>query len=260
MSKSQSSILDPFQDTLQPCMWMAVEDGIYVLKDEVRLEILEGVRELEKYTGLIPKAVNLYGGAASYQYSSASDIDISVYVEKDDNYKKNYEEYAGLFKSYIRETCGLEIHYFLKPPYLNDEVKEASEAIYDVYDNKWIVAPTKYDFDPKVEWKEKIEEAVEIERDITAQLDLLKEKLNKLKYEQKPYCSMVNSLNKFVEIYDTLREKRNAEHQKLLELDHVSVFDRASQAEINWKYLDMTGIKDKLAYLKKIAKKCPIDK
>lgn len=245
----KAGILDPFQPTLNPCLWQGES-----LKPEVRDEIVQVANELAQLTGVEIQALLMFGGSAGYQYSSDSDIDVSVYPKNDTI--DNYEKTLDVFRNRIEHICGLELHFFLKDD-SETEIREASEAVYDILNNQWITKPVKHDFNPFVEWSDKIVHAEEVS-------DILREELSKLKafiYDIKGTTQSLEPvlpvLTKFAKIITKLREKRKQEHKELRKKalkEDISVHDRATQNEILWKYLDRLGILSKLDFMKDAVK------
>lgn len=231
----KAGILDPFQPTLNECLWENEK-----LKPEVRNDIIKIANELAEITGVEISDLLIYGGAAGYQYSSESDIDVSVYPNYNEEIEKNYEKILDIFRGRIEEICGMELHFFLKG--INEkERREASESVYDIINDAWITKPQKCDFNPYERWADKIMEAEKIE-------SMLKQQLADLKL----YLSRISSidqatpiLTKFAEVISKLRIQRKEEHLSLRDKavqEDVSVEDRATQNEITWKHLDKAGI------------------
>lgn len=231
----KAGILDPFQPNLNECLWEGE-----TLKPDIRNEIIKVATELAEITEIKITDLLMYGGAAGYQYSGESDIDVSVYTEFDKKTTENYEEILDIFRGRIEKICGMELHFFLKGPG-EIERREANESVYDVLNNKWITKPKKHSFNPYEKWADKIAEAEKINSVIKHQLKLLKAYLEKMNSLEKAKPTLL----KFASVVSVLREQRKKEHLKLREKaikEDISVEDRATQNEITWKYLDKSGV------------------
>jgi hypothetical protein len=138
--KVLSSILDFPRKTLSEDLWRYSSDDkpneLPELKPDLRYSILSNIEKYLRALNLQMVASNLYGGAASYQWSPNSDIDVSVYAKgwPDDITKDSVEKYQAFFKEVEIPYNGYVIHLFLKPPHERDI--EVADAVYDVIRNE----------------------------------------------------------------------------------------------------------------------------
>lgn len=245
----KAGILDPFQPALHPCLWQGES-----LKPEVRDEIIQIANEVAHFAGIEIEAILMFGGAAGYQYSSDSDIDVSVYPKQ--GTVEDYKKALDLFRNRIEIICGLELHFFLKDD-TETEIREASEAVYNVLENEWVTKPEKHDFDPFVEWADNIAEAQQIAESLEVELNNLKNLISSMNNTTQSIEPIMPTLVKFAKVVTLLREKRKEEHKELRKKaikEDISVHDRATSNEILWKYLDLLGILSKLDFLKDAVK------
>lgn len=240
----KAGILDPFQPTLNECLWQNDK-----LRPEIREQILEVAQEIADITNVQIEGLLMYGGAAGYQYSDESDIDVSVYPKHTSELAANYKEVLNIFRGRIEKVCGMELHFFLKDE-SQTELREASEAVYDILNDSWVTKPVKEEFNPYEEWADKIMQAQKIEGMLEVELKYLTSYLRTIENMD----TAVPVLEKFVSIIDILRKIRSDEHielrQKAVKED-ITVKDRATQNEITWKYLDQAGLLKKLDFIKK---------
>lgn len=271
MKRITSSILDIVKDTLPPDVWDGVEgdlEGI-ILKADLKSQIIEAAESLVEGSQHTIKGVHLKGGAATQQWKEDSDIDISITLNWADTDPKVVEE----FQTQTSEKCDFfwgdrPVTLFIKSP---DQIHEASDSIWDVLMDEWVVKPMWMPpgFDPEEYLKPYIEVAETEARLIDLILGDCKRTVNSLnKYKKSDDPESVNKANNLAievklytmrlnSVYVRVKTAREALHRNLAERiengSQITVFDRLQQPEITYKYLEQTGYKE---ILKKIHQTC----
>lgn len=273
------SILDFPRKTLSEDIWRySSEDKINelpYLKSEVSFLIKNTVEKYLSHLGLEPVAINLYGGAASYQWSENADIDVSIYTEGwgANITEEKIEEYQDIFKEVEIPYKSYVIHFFLKKP--NEKIIEVADAVYDVLNDEWILPPLVLpdDFDPEEYFKpfiknaekkaEKFDEEIgKLRRSwgIMAKSSEALEQSKEPEIVKKRIEEEKDIIRKQIEwlgnTFIKIRENRYTMHDALrekMEKDlQIGRFERFQEPEIIWKYLDRAGYNDFLWKLYKI--------
>lgn len=279
--KTKSSILDFPRKTLPKKLWKHPEGRLPRLKDDLRDLIINTAKEhLEKFN-LPLKAVTLYGGAATYQWSEGADVDTSVYVDWS-NFSGDPLDVQKYFKEIEMPYEGHPVHLFVKPPE-QVEVYEVSEAYYDVLNDEWLLPPLilPADFDPDEFFAPFIKEAEAKAQKIDVMIgDLIREwsilskavdalpqardpeeVRDRISIQKTAVKSIVDNL---VETYLTVRERRYDMHNEIRDRyergEKVGRFARFQEPEIIWKYLDRSGYNDFISQLHQFRKKGILDK
>jgi len=265
---TNASILDFPRKTLSEDIWQysgePKHEELPKLKPNFRSLIIHSIEKHLKSLNLSLLASNLYGGAASYQWSPNSDIDVSVYATgwPENISSEKVEKYQSFFKDIEIPFSGYVIHLFLKPP--GDTDIEVADAVYDILKDEWVLPPLilPKGFDPDEYFKPFIKaaegKAKKLDVDIgklqrswkilekssqalptAEEPELVKDRIEK---EKNIIRYLVEKLSAdFLKI----REKRYALHDKIKEkmLEDVNVgrMARFQEAEIIWKYLDRVG-------------------
>lgn len=279
--KIKSSILDFPRKTLPPKLWVYEDnDGLPDLNPFLRDTIIrEAKSELANF-GLKLIASFLYGGAASYQWSEGTDIDVSLYLDWS-QFKGDPLEIQKHFKDIEIPFEGHPVHLFVKSP--GEEMIEVADAIYDVIKDRWVLPPLilPIGFDPEEYFKPFIKEAEKkataFDKDIG---DLVREwaVLKKAKGAQdnarddKAVERRIHIQKKKIkkiaedlaENFLEVRNKRYAMHdrlrEKMAEDENIGRFERFQEPEIVWKYLDRAGYVDLLWKIYKTNKTGKLDK
>jgi predicted nucleotidyltransferase len=235
------------------------------MKSDFRKFLLNEVLKIKKNFEL-PKIVyvHVYGGSASYQWVPGADIDVSIHI---DWTGMDYQLYDALFEKFKNIEIpyeGYKTHFFLRES--NSNMVEASEMVYDVVDDKWIIPPIKLasEYDPYETFEPFINYAKGLAKKIDVALGQLRQnyslyKRTKLQYETvenknvankklEDYYKAIKKLTrKLAHEFSVLKENRNALHQRVSKGEAF----RFSVEEVVWKYLDNTGYLDILYNIKK---------
>jgi len=279
MQKTNASILDFPRNTLSEDIWQysgeKKHEELPKLKHNLRYTIISNIEKYLKTLNLSLVGTNLYGGAASYQWSPSSDIDVSIYAAgwPEGISADTVEKYQAFFKDIEIPFSGYEIHLFLKPPH--DVDMEVADAIYDILQDEWVLPPLilPNDFDPDEYFKPFIksaeEKAKKLDQDIgklqrawktlekasealpqAAEPEVVKDRIEKEK-EVIRYL-----VNKLATSFLKTREKRYALHdrikEKMIADPNVGRMARFQEPEIVWKYLDRAGYVEFLHKLYKL--------
>lgn len=138
-----------YHDELNPKLWR--DD---TLKPEVRKALLEFAFAWAEFAK-IPKSmidhVIMTGGNANYNYTSKSDIDVHVIVDRSKLFSepKFVEEYLQDKKSLWTLTHNIDVYGYPLEPYAQDiSIKyPKNQGIYCLTKNEWLQKPRKLDYD-----------------------------------------------------------------------------------------------------------------
>lgn len=253
--KAKSGILDKFQKTLNPVLWVQSGDS-YNIKPKFKSTVLSKALEICKELGLEMIGMNIYGGNAGYQYGPKSDIDLSVYVDWDKADPSKYDEFWRVFKNSSFLYEGIETHLFLKSPEQKVQV-ETSENYYDLLNEKWKLAPVRYDFDPKEEFAREVIKALTLRQKMET---LYRELREELRVNQESGLEKLPSDALFkakILIYTVQQLRRNRDHEhhkiynKALNGERITIYDRATETEICWKEISETPMRKSIDKLRK---------
>ena len=204
----QKSIISPVRPNLNKYLFKS--DGEFLQK--VRLTILKEVKKIIKELNLDVKYIWLIGSNVTYQYDKDSDVDINISIKnkfsreeiRDLNIKLN-KMFNGKIK--FGGTYPLNFHIINTPFNLN-----FSEAIYDVYKNRWIKKPNKL---TDAEITSLIKSCLnnEVLEDVINQylkLEELCEKYVYMKDKSKIYKVFTSQIETFIDSYEAMKEKRRS--------------------------------------------------
>lgn len=138
-----------YHDELNPKLWR--DDK---LNPEVRKALLKFAYAWAEFAK-IPKSmidhVIMTGGNANYNYTSKSDIDVHVIVDRSKLFSepKFVEEYLQDKKSLWTLTHNIEVYGYPLEPYAQDvSIKyPKNQGIYCLTKNEWLQKPKKLDYD-----------------------------------------------------------------------------------------------------------------
>lgn len=277
--KARSGILDIPRKTLNQKLWVyESEDDFPTLNPQLREQILDRAKDECARFGLSIKRCFLYGGSASFQYSKNSDIDVSIYAKG--TITKKAQDY---FRTVEFEFQEHDVHFFLKDP--GAPVYEVSEAVYDVYQDEWLIKPLilPEGFIPEEYFKP----VMKLAEKKAAKLDLLKGALGRIVKSRRvaqeaeaegdvqdpeavidlidKYTDMIeDAANDLTDQYEELHDRREELHQELLhKVDDggkLEGMERFQEPEVTWKYLDQTGYLEFIKGLKDARKSGTLDR
>ena len=259
MKITKESILDFPQETLNPNIWVHLDDGSYVLRDDVSI-VIQDIVEWAQNTFQIPQMnVNITGSNTSNCYSKNSDIDIhfnSPKLKKDkaDDFNKIFrEKFEELItsKPELGEVNGIKIEIYMQANPFQDLM---SVGCYDFINKRWLVGPEMkdMDFDPYAEYFMKglksVDDVIDGVRSIILQmyeLSLAVLKSNDQKFVEQAGNKLRAAMSKANKLFGALRKRRS----------HKSSPKDAKEAKTNrddkdWKVADSAfKLLDKLGYL-----------
>jgi hypothetical protein len=139
-----------YHDELNSKIWKS-EDKI---KPEVRQALIKFAHAWAEFAK-IPKSmiqdIVMTGGNANYNYTSKSDIDVHLIVDRSKLFSdpKFVEEYLQDKKSLWTLTHNVEVYgYPLEPYAQDDDIKyPKNQGVYSLKNNKWVAKPHKVDYD-----------------------------------------------------------------------------------------------------------------
>lgn len=278
MNIIKSSVLDFPRKKLSETLWVYENpDDLPKLDSGLRQLILTNAGNYLRRYGLELRSAYIIGGAASYQWSEGTDIDVSLYATgwPDDIREDEIEFLHKQLKDIDLSYQGYPIHFFLQNP--DKKEAELSEAVYDLTDDEWelppLVLPQGFDpeayFAPLIKSAERKAQALDtkigqlrrlwksLEKYSTAKPkaknpDVVEQRIEKQKEQAKVL------IKELAKSFDILWGKRDAMHGELkekMEKDvNVGRFERFQEPEIIWKYLDRAGYIEFLRKLYKIDK------
>ena len=274
MEQIQSGLLDFPRVQLPKEIWLYEEDKpLPRLQPKLRAMILKEARYRLSKFGAKVVGVNIYGGAATYQYHAGADIDCSIYIDWD-NFKGNEEILQDAFKTVEIPWEGYVIHLFVKPSNQREQV-EVADASYNVLGDRWILPPLilPRDFDPELffrpmlemaeikakeidelmgrvsrEWA-KLKKAAEAIKEDPRDPETVKNRLDIQKLQVSQLVDML--VEEFAEIWVGRRKLHDALREKFVFDTDISRFERFQYPEVLWKYLDQAGYAEFLKLLSK---------
>lgn len=274
------SILDFPRKTLPEDLWdYENKEDLPHLKTDLRNLVMKHAKKAAQSIGLPLIDVRLLGGAASYQWSKGTDIDIQLYVKWPENTEDNevLDKRRDIYKTEL-EYKGYPITFYLKGP---KEFANATEE-YDVTENEWTLPPLVLPkgFDPETYFAPLIKVAenrarkfdgwigelrrawYDLKKDSEAKdtardLDVVEKNVEGSKQEIKEIVEKI--ARNFATARQSRRDMYNDLRSKLAQDVEIGRFERFQEPEIVWKYLDRSGYMDYLYQLHDIVKKDLLD-
>jgi hypothetical protein len=229
------------QDELNPEIWDTLEDGSYVMKDEVRNSLLAISNEFIDFLGLdiFVSDITMTGSLANYNWSEFSDIDLHIMYDFTEagEQKELYKELFKLKKTLFNSTHDITVKGYEVELYVQDSSEpHFSTGVYSVMFDEWINEPTPESVtldEEKLEekanqWMEIIDTVIENVSDDELEsaletIDKVKDKLKKYRscgLEREGEYSYENLVFKFL--------RRNGYIQKLFDFTNELVDKRLS--------------------------------
>jgi hypothetical protein len=146
-----SEILMSFgtKETLNPKIWNDVDTNDPVLKNGIRVALLEIASEFMEFLGddLIIDDVRFTGSLANFNWSEFSDIDLHLYVDFSQFDPKDREVYKELFqlkKTLFNSTHNITVKGYEVELYAED-INEThfSTGVYSVLFDEWVHKPER---------------------------------------------------------------------------------------------------------------------
>jgi len=145
--KILESVIDPTRRSLDPLVFNK-EGELYVLRPEIREQILGIIEEISTDTGLPLGNVYLKGSILSFQWMAETDVDVLLELDPQVG-EADYEKIKELLKDRTAELVIGTEHplqfYVIRGSY----EQSRADGLYDVKEGKWIFGP--YDLEIDVE-------------------------------------------------------------------------------------------------------------
>lgn len=157
---SELKITLQYHDELNPKLW---ENG--KLKPEVRTALIkfgESWAEFAKIPKSMIQDIVMTGGNANYNYTSKSDIDVHVIVDRSKLFSdpKFVEEYLQDKKSLWTLTHNIDVYGYPLEPYAQDQSIKypKKQGVYSLKNSEWVQKPIhcNYDFQSDPLLKQKV--------------------------------------------------------------------------------------------------------
>jgi predicted nucleotidyltransferase len=258
-SRLVESVVDLARDELDPTVFTFREDGSPVLKESLRIQILNDIDQIRH---VLP-VVNFYiiGSILTKNYTDDTDIDVTVQVDAQLVDSIATAEVMHLLKTINGRLAGDSRHpinyYIITDEYDQDK----ADAIYDVANDKWIKTPKHHD--PNIDkWTSKFHDTLasidvatgELRRDLIdlEELKELKTKdIKKLKKALKEKLSQIEELTKqLVTKYHDVRTLRHMAFDRFLTPQELQVYGSQNKLPENVLY----KLLEKYYYLRMIRK------
>lgn len=137
------------KETLNPKIWNDVDTNDPVLKNGIRVALLEIASEFMEFLGddLIIDDVRFTGSLANFNWSEFSDIDLHLYVDFSQFDPKDREVYKELFqlkKTLFNSTHNITVKGYEVELYAED-INEThfSTGVYSVLFDEWVHKPER---------------------------------------------------------------------------------------------------------------------
>ena len=167
--EKESSIDYPVSEGLCPDIWNEVEDGKFMIKNEIKQLALEMVSKLLARYHVEATGVNIVGSICSNQYTPDADVDVHIQVdlpddvaEKLNNLRKKETDkiFAGIDLMVGEPGKTHPLEFYFQSNIYGDM---GSCGCYDLLNDKWLSGPQLVDieFDPFDEYEKSFDEAVE---------------------------------------------------------------------------------------------------
>ena len=167
--EKESSIDYPVSEGLCPDIWNEVEDGKFMIKNEIKQLALEMVSKLLARYHVEATGVNIVGSICSNQYTPDADVDVHIQVdlpddvaEKLNNLRKKETDkiFAGIDLMVGEPGKTHPLEFYFQSNIYGDM---GSCGCYDLLNDKWLSGPQLVDieFDPFEEYSSSWDEAVE---------------------------------------------------------------------------------------------------
>jgi len=229
------------QDELNPEIWNQLEDGSYVMKDEIRNSLLDISNEFIDFLGIeiFVSDITMTGSLANYNWSEFSDIDLHIMYDFTEagEQKELYKELFKLKKTLFNSTHDITVKGYEVELYVQDSSEpHFSTGVYSVMFDEWVNEPSQENVNiDEVKLEEKAEQWMDIIDTVidnvsdeelnqaTETIDKVKDKLKKYRscgLEREGEYSYENLVFKFL--------RRNGYIQKLFDFTNELVDKRLS--------------------------------
>ena len=167
--RKESSIDYPVSEGLCPDIWNEVEEGKFMIKNEIKQLALEMVSKLLAHYHVEATGVHIVGSICSNQYTPDADVDVHIQVdlpddvaEKLNNLRKKETDkiFAGIDLMVGEPGKTHPLEFYFQSNIYGDM---GSCGCYDLLHDKWLSGPQLVDieFDPFEEYSSSWDEAVE---------------------------------------------------------------------------------------------------
>jgi hypothetical protein len=226
-------ILDSFsvKETLNPKIWENPDDASKsVMKPKVRKALMKIAEKFVEFLGedIFVDNIHLTGSLSNYNWSEFSDFDLHIVIDFNQFGKQSelYKELFNLKKQVFNDKHNIKIFGYDVELYAEDSKEpHYSSGVYSIMNNEWISNPKKFKenvdksvLESKIKtWVEKIETAIEEEKDLEGLRKKLKEyrqcgleKDGELAYENLVFKFLRRS-GHIQKLFDTLNKQTDKE-------------------------------------------------
>jgi hypothetical protein len=226
-------ILDSFsvKETLNPKIWENPDDASKsVMKPKVRKTLMKIAEKFVEFLGedIFVDNIHLTGSLSNYNWSEFSDFDLHIVIDFNQFGKQSelYKELFNLKKQVFNDKHNIKIFGYDVELYAEDSKEpHYSSGVYSIMNNEWISNPKKFKenvdksvLESKIKtWVEKIETAIEEEKDLEGLRKKLKEyrqcgleKDGELAYENLVFKFLRRS-GHIQKLFDTLNKQTDKE-------------------------------------------------
>jgi hypothetical protein len=226
-------ILDSFsvKETLNPKIWENPDDASKsVMKPKVRKTLMKITEKFVEFLGedIFVDNIHLTGSLSNYNWSEFSDFDLHIVIDFNQFGKQSelYKELFNLKKQVFNDKHNIKIFGYDVELYAEDSKEpHYSSGVYSIMNNEWISNPKKFKenvdksvLESKIKtWVEKIETAIEEEKDLEGLRKKLKEyrqcgleKDGELAYENLVFKFLRRS-GHIQKLFDTLNKQTDKE-------------------------------------------------
>jgi hypothetical protein len=226
-------ILDSFsvKETLNPKIWENPDDDSKsVMKPKVRKTLMKIAEKFVEFLGedIFVDNIHLTGSLSNYNWSEFSDFDLHIVIDFNQFGKQSelYKELFNLKKQVFNDKHNIKIFGYDVELYAEDSKEpHYSSGVYSIMNNEWISNPKKFKenvdksvLESKIKtWVEKIETAIEEEKDLEGLRKKLKEyrqcgleKDGELAYENLVFKFLRRS-GHIQKLFDTLNKQTDKE-------------------------------------------------
>ena len=226
-------ILDSFsvKETLNPKIWENPDDASKsVMKPKVRKALMKIAEKFVEFLGedIFVDNIHLTGSLSNYNWSEFSDFDLHIVIDFNQFGKQSelYKELFNLKKQVFNDKHNIKIFGYDVELYTEDSKEpHYSSGVYSIMNNEWISNPKKFKenvdksvLESKIKtWVEKIETAIEEEKDLEGLRKKLKEyrqcgleKDGELAYENLVFKFLRRS-GHIQKLFDTLNKQTDKE-------------------------------------------------
>ena len=229
----QYSVVDPIKNKLDDEL---IQNN--KIKKEVGIKILNAVDKISSKLDIKVDRIYIVGSSLTYQYTEDSDLDVTIFVDKEEEELHDLNKYAN---KNLNEKLFINKHpinfYFNSGRYY----KFNADAIYDLKNDKWIKKPeamSESDVEEIIQGCQNVKEFNEILSEYTN----LKQMLEMFSGEQESLTKIIDQTIKVANLFNKIKDIRRKEFKKRKDENIPSANFRCSN--IIFKLLEQYGLDD----------------